>query len=828
MLLKKFSGFNKFIRLNHIDEQAVQRAAEFLEIREVNKGEYFLHEGEPSKFFAGLIKGKISFRKSKIINIETNEIVLKHLYKFSLLRKPTIRKKETKNLTIANSKIPNNNENEENNQDSNNRFKKIMNYINMNKSEKKSQIKSHHRFSVMQNYSTLKSQISLIKNKYSSKQEYKIIKEHFDPKKYIINEEELFQAGPGYCFGEWALIYNQPRSASVVTLEDCIFFTLDEKFFTKTFLKCLNNSEHRKKKFILDNLFPFDLHNERQNSIYKNIIPINCERNQIVFKEGDNADTIYVVYFGTFILEKKYKHKRFKMLSLEKGSIIGLESIFEEEEKNRKYKCSLRLTSSDEIGLIFSCNVNKLLPYIINKMKECFKNNYSLFIKTSEEFYLNNINIQRKMFFKKRGEKKEEFKEQKNNNNLNINNNIKIKKYLNLKKINEDEKNTLLNDLKKINRIKFKKSTQIKMDSIPFLKTIDNNSKLKNSEKFDRLKKRAKTIFKKNLTLKLNNQENKIPFINKRNIKRMNTSFSFNLKIKNKLNFINENFENKDEDIINFNKENNKNEEKKYIEGYKDKKGNGLKNQINEINELLDINNADSISEKLDKITNQISTLEISNNNHKLSKDNSSKNKSSYQTIKSSFKLIPEIEGKNSDFNTINNSNSNIKNKINQIKKKFEKYKKNKLDKDIFYKKEKEKENNFDYNLFIKINEECTLNLSPIKNKNKFKIENYVKYLLSYKNEDNLSNLEPNIKEKNTIKSEEKTKYKIKNIFNKYKSVKKIIKSRNNNNNDGNYFGFKTINNSELSYSKSKLFNFNSGAYKLPLLTQIINTNNKD
>ena len=117
MLLKKFSGFNKFIRLNHIDEQAVQRAAEFLEIREVNKGEYFLHEGEPSKFFAGLIKGKISFRKSKIINIETNEIVLKHLYKFSLLRKPTIRKKETKNLTIANSKIPNNNEKEESNKD---------------------------------------------------------------------------------------------------------------------------------------------------------------------------------------------------------------------------------------------------------------------------------------------------------------------------------------------------------------------------------------------------------------------------------------------------------------------------------------------------------------------------------------------------------------------------------------------------------------------------------------------------------------------------------------------------------------------------------------
>ena len=84
MLLKKFSGFNKFIRLNYIDEPTLQKASKYLEIREINKGEYFLHEGEPSKFFAGLIKGKISFRKAKIINKKTNEIVLKHLYKASL------------------------------------------------------------------------------------------------------------------------------------------------------------------------------------------------------------------------------------------------------------------------------------------------------------------------------------------------------------------------------------------------------------------------------------------------------------------------------------------------------------------------------------------------------------------------------------------------------------------------------------------------------------------------------------------------------------------------------------------------------------------------
>ena len=122
MLLKKFSGFNKFIRLNYIDEPTLQKASKYLEIREINKGEYFLHEGEPSKFFAGLIKGKISFRKAKIINKKTNEIVLKHLYKASLLRKPTINKRFIKSLKNIKS-------NNEENKEENINLKKIMNNI---------------------------------------------------------------------------------------------------------------------------------------------------------------------------------------------------------------------------------------------------------------------------------------------------------------------------------------------------------------------------------------------------------------------------------------------------------------------------------------------------------------------------------------------------------------------------------------------------------------------------------------------------------------------------------------------------------------------------
>ena len=107
---------------------------------------------------------------------------------------------------------------------------------------------------------------------------------------------------------------------------------------------------------------------ERQLSIYKNIIPITCKRNQIIFNEGDISDSIYLIYLGRFTLEKKFGIKKYRVLDLERGSIVGLESIFEGE--NSKYKCTLKLSPGLDVGLIFKLKINKLRPYIVNQMKK--------------------------------------------------------------------------------------------------------------------------------------------------------------------------------------------------------------------------------------------------------------------------------------------------------------------------------------------------------------------------------------------------------------------------------------------------------------------------
>ena len=498
----------------------MKKAAFHLEIRIVKKNEYFFHEGEPSKFFAGLIKGKISFKKAKIFNRLTGEIIFRPLYRI-------VDKKEDMRSSVR--KFTNRDEN-----------RSIKMRQNMGINKKKLDPK---RISVnnISNFSAFKSKFSL------NDRPYKIVKEYFDPKYYRVIEDELFQAESGYCFGEWALIYNQPRSASVIALEDSVFFILDEKIFAKTFLKCLNNSEHKKKKFILDNLFPFNLYNDRRNSLYKDIIPKSCVRNQIIFNEGDNADTIYLIYSGTFFLEKNFKNKTVRFKLVEKGSILGLESLFEEESQ---YKCSMRLSSLNEFGIVACCKVSKLAPYIVEKLKAVFKKIYMLYIESNEEFYSKNINYENYILTKRRNKK--------------VDNPEMVQKYI--EEYSMQEKNEKIKNKK----IKFNTFKQTKLDKINKLSDTEKNiiidvlNNTQEKKKFFRKKKKAKTIKmnKKQGYTKYVDNVNKICYIFRRKqTKRMNTITPFS----NKIGLFKENdeqksFEENDKNInLNINKEGEEN-----------------------------------------------------------------------------------------------------------------------------------------------------------------------------------------------------------------------------------------------------------------------------
>ena len=559
-------------------------------------------------------------------------------------------------------------------------------------------------------------------------------------------------------------------------------------------------------------------------------MPITIERNQIVFKEGDKSDTIFLIYLGTFILEKKYKHKKINVLSLEKGSIVGLESIFEGENSN--YKCTLKLNNYDDFGLIFACNVNKLVPYIINKMKDHFKNNYLLYLKSSEEFYLNNINILKNKFFKK---KEDEFDDKKEKENTNLN--IKSKGFLSLKNLNKIDKKLIFGNLKKIRKnIKFT-TKKIKVESFPFL-IKNNDNKYKNKTMHKKLKRSTSYVLKNHDKVKFKIEEKDTDNYKKRRPKRLKTCFNYSSKTN--IIIINNDDDEDEDDKSSNEEEKNKEEEKKqniYLED-NNKVNNrenecrrdyrqishiedSNKNKVDEtynnktryniikkdkINELLNINHTDSITERTDKFMNAISQFGISKIN-KGSRGDLTNKTSSVKIF--SKQIINYSRNLETYSNTIRTVYPQLKNPILKQKTKFGFFE---------FNQNKSKRKYITKNLLSKNKEKIKFSISPIKcHKNKFGIKKYINYLLTNRNEPIIHEDFHPATSKIIIHSEEKRDI-------NSMSLNDILKTRNKKPEESNYNGIKSINDSEITF-KNNIFTFNSGIYTLPLMTHILNKN---
>lgn len=65
-------------------------------------------------------------------------------------------------------------------------------------------------------------------------------------------EREVFSAGK--YFDEWGIIYNNLRTYSAYTKEDCHFITIDKVDFDKVWTKHIIKSDNEKRSFITEKL----------------------------------------------------------------------------------------------------------------------------------------------------------------------------------------------------------------------------------------------------------------------------------------------------------------------------------------------------------------------------------------------------------------------------------------------------------------------------------------------------------------------------------------------------------------------------------------------
>jgi hypothetical protein len=244
--------------------------------------------------------------------------------------------------------------------------------------------------------------------------------------------------------------------------------------------------------------------------------------------------------------------------------------------------------------------------------------------------------------------------------------------------------------------------------------------------------------------------------------------------------------------------------ENKIIETYRNKtKYNIIKRDT--INELLNINHTDLVTERIDKVMNAISQCQISKIN-KCNRGDLTNKTSSVKIF--SRQIINDAKNLETYSNTIKITYPLLKDHIIKQKTKFG-----------FFEFSQNKNRFNSKTLLTKNNKKIKFSISPIKcHKNKFGIKKYINYLLSNKNEPIIKEDFHHTNSKINIHSEEKRDKNSMSLNNN------ILKTRNKKTEESYYNGIKSINDSEINL-KNNIFTFNSGIYTLPLMTHILNKN---
>ncbi|KAM7538091.1 hypothetical protein Aperf_G00000069545 [Anoplocephala perfoliata] len=124
-------------------------------------------------------------------------------------------------------------------------------------------------------------------------------------------------------FGELALMYNSPRSATVTAVTGGILWTLSRQSFRK---HVLNHAARRRRAF--DELLQSvpilkDLTSNQRASLADDFQGKCMRKGEIIFREGDPSDTIYFIMDGMVVVKKNNGSNEEEVKRISKGGCFG-------------------------------------------------------------------------------------------------------------------------------------------------------------------------------------------------------------------------------------------------------------------------------------------------------------------------------------------------------------------------------------------------------------------------------------------------------------------------------------------------------------------------
>lgn len=139
----------------------------------------------------------------------------------------------------------------------------------------------------------------------------------------------------GDFFGELAIIYSSPRSASVKVLSPCSFWCLSQAEFLKIQREMVKNNFKMAKPYVHKlPLFNF-LTNKQRDAISYNMNTLKYEQDGVLFDTGDDATSFFIIIQGTVEIIIPGKPS----LILKNGDCFGENCLKNDQKRLGTAKC---------------------------------------------------------------------------------------------------------------------------------------------------------------------------------------------------------------------------------------------------------------------------------------------------------------------------------------------------------------------------------------------------------------------------------------------------------------------------------------------------------
>lgn len=211
----------------------------------------------------------------------------------------------------------------------------------------------------------------------------------------------------GEYFGDWGLLESKLRYASAFAFVDTDLFYLTRDKFEHSLSKTFRKTNNEQKTFLKESIPPF-VKIGQFDFLFKTMTKCFFNKNEIVYKEGDNADKIYLIYEGEFSVRKNEGHGEGDIgknltktiIHLSKGEFVGLETIknfdHPDEKDLYKFKYETTLISNKDFNILFCLKTEMIKNFYKKEVKDFFLNLYNSRSNIIKNFYTKSIGLKHK------------------------------------------------------------------------------------------------------------------------------------------------------------------------------------------------------------------------------------------------------------------------------------------------------------------------------------------------------------------------------------------------------------------------------------------------